>query len=389
MSKFIKINLLIIAAGLVLVPQFAKAKTLVLDKASWELPEAASTHTSSYSVRNSFSLQDLTAAVILNNRANNLSVELLNASVLAEVEEIQTQVNQEAKSARMEIEGSYAKNFEPGQDGKTIDVYQLYNILTGNNPTSTLPVVTSSPKTRLSDTNDLGITELIASGESNYTGSPYNRVVNIKVGASKFDGIVVKPGEEFSFNKFLGDVDAANGFLPELVIKREGLVPEFGGGLCQVSSTVFRAAMNAGLPITERRNHSFAVQYYGPQGTDATIYPGVVDFKFRNNLNSHLVMKPRIEGTKLYFDFYGTKDSRVVQFEGPTQYDKQPSGAMKAVWSRKVTINNETTEQTFHSNYVSPALYQRVSTVQATTQNPQSEPVTPPASTETEAPAAE
>jgi vancomycin resistance protein YoaR len=71
--------------------------------------------------------------------------------------------------------------------------------------------------------------------------------------------------------------------LPELVIKKEGTVPEFGGGLCQVSSTAFRAAMNGGLPITQRRNHAYAVQYYAPQGTDATIYPGVVDLKFIND----------------------------------------------------------------------------------------------------------
>jgi vancomycin resistance protein YoaR len=80
-------------------------------------------------------------------------------------------------------------------------------------------------------------------------------------------GVIIKPGEEFSFNHYLGPVKAEQGFLPELVIKRTGTVPELGGGLCQVSSTTFRAAMNAGLPITQRKNHAYAVQYYSPQGT--------------------------------------------------------------------------------------------------------------------------
>src|SRR6185369_10179137 len=115
---------------------------------------------------------------------------------------------------------------------------------------------------------------------SNFKGSPKNRRHNITVGVEKMKGVIVPQGAEFSFNEHLGPVDGEHGFLPELVIKKNGTVPEFGGGLCQVSSTTFRAAMTAGLPITQRRNHAYAVQYYSPQGTDATIYPGSADLKF-------------------------------------------------------------------------------------------------------------
>src|SRR4029077_4231542 len=123
-----------------------------------------------------------------------------------------------------------------------------------------------------------------------------NRIHNITVGAAKFNGLIIKPGEEFSLKHSLVDVDDKHGFLPELVIKPEGVTPEFGGGLCQVSSTSFRAAMNAGFPITARRNHSFAVRYYAPQGTDATIYPGSSDLRFVNNLSSHALIETRIVG---------------------------------------------------------------------------------------------
>jgi len=131
--------------------------------------------------------------------------------------------------------------------------------------------------------------------------------------------------------------------------------------------------MNTGVPITARRNHSFAVQYYAPQGTDATIYPGVVDFKFVNNFSSHLLMKTRISGKKLYFEFYGTKDNREVSFDGPTIYDKKTDGSMKATWTRHVNLAGNLTTQTFNSTYQPPALFQRVTTEEPSTPNPQAE----------------
>jgi vancomycin resistance protein YoaR len=124
-----------------------------------------------------------------------------------------------------------------------------------------LDIVVTKPNKKLSEVNDLGIRELVARGESYFAGSPNNRRHNIATGVAKVSGIVVKPGEEFSFNKYLGPVEENEGFLPELVIKKTGTVPELGGGLCQVSSTLFRAAMKAGFPIVERRNHSYAVSY--------------------------------------------------------------------------------------------------------------------------------
>jgi vancomycin resistance protein YoaR len=250
-----------------------------------------------------------------------------------------------------------AVNFDPGQNGRVLDLYALRQSLASEMVLINLPVVDTSGKGSLADTNNLGIRELVATGESNFKGSPNNRIHNITVGAAKFNGLIIAPGEEFSFNKYLGEVDDVHGFLPELVIKPEGVTPEFGGGLCQVSTTTFRAAMNAGLPIKARRNHSFAVQYYAPQGTDATIYPGSSDLKFVNNLASSLLIRTRVEGRKLYFDFFGTKDDRVIAFDGPTVFDKKPDGSMKAVWTRHVTMNNQTTDQTFKSTYLPPAQF--------------------------------
>ncbi|MCK4891863.1 MAG: VanW family protein, partial [Candidatus Pacebacteria bacterium] len=159
------------------------------------------------------------------------------------------------------------------------------------------------PEITTKSIDNMGITALLATGESNFYGSPRNRRHNIAVGASKFNGILVGPEDEFSFNKALGGVGAKEGYLPELVIKKGKTVPEYGGGLCQVSTTAFRSAVKAGLEITERKNHAYAVKYYNPQGTDATIYPPHPDLRFKNNTPAYILIQTRIEGNKLFFDF--------------------------------------------------------------------------------------
>lgn len=354
--------------SLLALPIMAHGAELRYDEQTWTV-EPKTTNTLSYSVRNDFSLREF-AAQTFSGRGHKTTAAILDAKTSKTLDEIASKLNQKTLPAKLVIENAWAKEFEPGQNGQVLDIYKAYKALAQGQQNILLPVVISKSANDLSATNSLGINELVAVGESDFAGSPYNRRVNIRVGASKFQGLVIKPGEEFSFNKFLGDVDAANGYLPELVIKRTGTVPEFGGGLCQVSSTAFRAAMKAGLPIVERRNHSYAVRYYAPQGTDATIYPGVTDFRFKNDLTSHLLIRTRIEGDKLYFDFYGTKDNRVVMLEDPYTYDRKANGAMKASWTRTVIKDGNEDKRTFNSTYQPPALFQVAA--QASTPNPQS-----------------
>lgn len=108
------------------------------------------------------------------------------------------------------------------------------------------------------------------------------------------------------------------------------------------------------------KNHSYAVSYYSPQGTDATIYPGVVDFKFKNDTPNHLLINSYTEGTKLHFDFYGTKDSREIEIDGPYQYDFGPGGSMRARLTRTVKYDKEELVDDFYSRYVSKNLFPRV-----------------------------
>jgi vancomycin resistance protein YoaR len=290
-------------------------------------------------------------------------------AIYSYVSMLRTSIDSDPRDSVFEIDNSgRVTQFDPGSTGKTLDIKtsidQIISTLSAGQTESQLVINETQPSRTLAEVNNLGIKELIASGESNFAGSPANRIHNIKVGVQKQSGVLLAPGEEFSFNKFLGEVDGAHGFLPELVIKRTGTVPEFGGGLCQVSSTVFRAAMNAGLPITERRNHSYAVQYYAPQGTDATIYPGVVDLKFKNNTENYILIWPTFpEKTKLQFSFYGTKDQRQIALGKPYQYDRKSDGSMKAVWTRTVTMpNGEALKDEFRSIYQPPALFHKEET---------------------------
>lgn len=118
----------------------------------------------------------------------------------------------------------------------------------------------------------LGITELIGEGVSNFRGSTKSRIHNITTAAKRFDGLVIAPNEEFSFVSILGPVDGEHGYKEELVIRDNETKPEYGGGICQVSTTVFRGAIYTGMKITQRRNHSYPVHYYTPTGFDATVY---------------------------------------------------------------------------------------------------------------------
>ncbi|MDH5597086.1 MAG: VanW family protein [Candidatus Peregrinibacteria bacterium] len=182
-----------------------------------------------------------------------------------------------------------------------------------------LPLIREDPVVMVEsdELKKLGIVEQLSSGETDFTGSPYNRTVNINIGLSRFEGHIIKPGEEFVFGNTLGPVDGSTGYLKELVIKGPKTVPEYGGGLCQVSTTAYRAVLNSGLPITERRNHSYAVSYYSPLGLDATVYPPSIEMKFLNDTPNHIVMQSFTQGGIAYYNFYGTKTNRRVHLIGP------------------------------------------------------------------------
>lgn len=273
--------------------------------------------------------------------------------------------------------------FRPSQQGQKLDSEKTSQLILlaidGKRAKNiTLPVDITKPKISLGDVNDLGINELIGQGVSRFAGSIPNRIYNVNLTAQKINGVLIPPGQVFSFNQTVGDISAATGFKQAYVIKEGRTVLDDGGGVCQDSTTLFRAVLNAGLPIISRTAHAYRVGYYEqgfPPGLDATVFYPSVDFKFKNDTKSHILVQAYTSGLTLYIDLYGTSDGRKVTLTTPVIASQTPpppelrqddptlpKGTIKqvdwAAWgaqvsfNRTVTRNSETLiKETWKSNY--------------------------------------
>ncbi len=231
--------------------------------------------------------------------------------------------------SKLTMEGEKVKEFALGSFGRKLNMEvttaDLKRILAKGESTVGLTIDEIKPQGS-EDLARLGIRELVAVGESNFAGSSANRIHNIRTGGQMFDGALIKSGETFSFNTLLGEVSAETGYKKEFVIKQDKTVPEYGGGLCQVSTTFFRAALHAGFPIVERTPHAYRVTYYEPAGMDATIYDIKPDLIFKNDTKNNILVETGVEGNNLFVYFYGTKDGREVSLSKPVVYNLVPPG---------------------------------------------------------------
>jgi vancomycin resistance protein YoaR len=230
---------------------------------------------------------------------------------------------------------------------------------------------------------ELGITELITETTTWFYGSSDERKHNIARAAANFYGIVVAPGEEFSFNRYLGSISEADGYEEGLIIVGGRTIKGVGGGVCQVSTTLYQTAFWSGFPIVERWEHGYMVNYYndgeGP-GMDATVFSPIVDFRFINNTPHHLLIENYYneEFQSLTFKFYSTSLGRTVLKEEPVftnetpapeddiwefdpelpegtvaQYDYATGGATVSVKRTVLNAEGQTLEErVFESNYI-------------------------------------
>jgi vancomycin resistance protein YoaR len=203
-----------------------------------------------------------------------------------------------------------------------------------------LPVSTTQPEIILESTNDLGISERIGFGDSEYDHSIKNRIHNVALTTTKINDTIIAPGAQFSFNKALGEVSSQTGFRSAYVIKQGRTELGDGGGVCQVSTTTFRAVLDAGLEVTRRLPHSYRVSYYelnSKPGIDATVYSGETDFRFVNDTDHHIIIHGETDSENLYMkmEIYGTGDGRTTEIKDhevwgyvnplPTEYYPDPS----------------------------------------------------------------
>jgi vancomycin resistance protein YoaR len=203
----------------------------------------------------------------------------------------------------------------------------------------TVSLVVNEAQPRVSATatgQELGITQLIWSETSYFYGSSAERIQNIQAAAKQYHGLLVAPGETFSMGEHLGDVSLDNGFAEALIIYGGRTIKGVGGGVCQVSTTLFRAVFNAGFPIVERTPHAYRVSYYEQNagggvdprlaGLDATVYFPLVDFKFTNDSPYWILMETYMSNSSLTWKFYSTSDGRSVTYDttGPTNIVSAP-----------------------------------------------------------------
>lgn len=228
------------------------------------------------------------------------------------------------------------------QVGREMDVEASINaindaLLRGEH---SVPLVINEAQPRVASTataQDLGITQLLWAETSYFYGSSAERMQNIQAAAARFHGVLVAPGETFSMGEAMGDVSLDNGFAEALIIYGGRTIKGVGGGVCQVSTTLFRAVFNAGFPVVERTPHAYRVGYYeqtaggsaDPRlaGLDATVYFPLVDFKFTNDSPYWILMETYMGSASLTWKFYSTSDGRSVTWDtsGVTNVVPAPS----------------------------------------------------------------
>lgn len=334
---------------------------------------------------NTFTLSDSDILKIIDPRSG------YNEEKIQEfIEKTKTSIEREPQNPKFNFEGGKVTEFQPALDGIKLEnetfkkqLIESLNVIAETSDKSIsfdIPVTKTPPGVTTNEVNDLGIKELIGRGTSTFYHSIPSRVHNVVLAASKINGTLVAPGETFSFNQVLGDVSQFTGYQQAYIISEGKTILGDGGGVCQVSTTLFRALLNAGLPITERQAHAYRVGYYeqdSSPGFDATVYSPSPDLKFVNNTQSHILIVVTANPKKysLVFELYGTNDGRVSTISKPVvtnvtappddiyQDDPTlPAGTIKQIdfkaWGAKVTFNysvkkdgQEIYKKTFTSNY--------------------------------------
>ncbi|MDD4319502.1 MAG: VanW family protein [Candidatus Peribacteraceae bacterium] len=198
---------------------------------------------------------------------------------------------------------------------------------------------------------DLGPLELLATGKSDYRGSGGGRIANVRLGLQGYlNNVLIPPGETFSFNAAVNDMRGGQWQDALVIMNGTDLVPFPGGGICQVATTVYRAALLAGLPITERANHSLYVTYYEKYGVgiDATIFPKRQDLTFHNDTDRYLLLQAYTRGFEAFVHVYGVRDGRTVEMAGP-YFQTNGTEEMNGLLGRPLRTNEIAWIRTVHS----------------------------------------
>jgi vancomycin resistance protein YoaR len=225
----------------------------------------------------------------------------------------------------------------PGHNGKVINPKSLHDkvfaALTAKSRTARVATISKPPATTTAEANKLGVKQVISSFTSHMPGGPENaaRTHNIKTALDHINGTLVKPGEQFSLLGVLGTFTRAKGYVEAHVISNGRLVNALGGGISQVSTTVFNTSYFAGVQLDEHTPHSFYISRY-PVGREATLWRPTIDNKWTNNTGHGILIQTWVTGQDIHMRFWGTKTFAVSSHTGErrnitapkTIYDDSP-----------------------------------------------------------------
>ncbi|BCB35661.1 vancomycin B-type resistance protein vanW [Bacillus cereus] len=244
-------------------------------------------------------------------------------------------------NAELSIEGTTV-NISQSQNGEKIDKGKLTDLtkqaITSGTSDITLPVTLLKPERSTEDIQKMGIKEVIAEYSTPMAGRNGNQSFNVNKSANTLSGVIVAPDETFSFNGRVGVTDAAHGYKSAAVYSQGKVIQSAGGGVCQVSSTLYSAALRADLGIVSRSNHSMPVNYL-PLGQDAAVADYGPDLKFKNNTGNHIYIQAFSNGGSITTRIFGTNTGKNVEVS--SQVISRTNDKITAVTYKKVTQNGE------------------------------------------------
>ncbi|MEL7666312.1 MAG: VanW family protein [Candidatus Shapirobacteria bacterium] len=244
------------------------------------------------------------------------------------VKNVSPSLRKEPQNAIFTFESGRVTDFQPDRPGYYLDenkfkeiILEKFTLWEKSNEkefSEELPLIKSEAMIKTAGVNNMGIKELLGKGSSTFNHSSDIRNINIQKGAAAVNRVLVAPDEEFSFIKSLGEVSTETGYKMAYIIRAGRTELDVGGGICQVSTTLFRAMLDAGLDITQRRPHAYRVSYYeedSPPGFDATVFIPNPDLKFKNDTGHYVLIQSYYDGTnkKLTYEIYGTSDGRKAE----------------------------------------------------------------------------
>ncbi|MCC5909789.1 MAG: VanW family protein [Clostridiaceae bacterium] len=203
---------------------------------------------------------------------------------------------------------------QPDVEGEKFDYEELFKVLRELNVDDEmmLQMSVTTDKSEITEEilRNIGIEKIISSFSTSFSTSNVPRTTNIRIATDAIDGLLLAPNQQFSFNEVVGERTVQQGYQPAGVFINGRLASGIGGGICQVSSTLYNTALNAGLEILERHPHSLPVSYVA-RGRDAAISWGLLDLRFRNNTDHYIYIHGRVQGSRVFFEFFGPDINKI------------------------------------------------------------------------------